>query len=87
MIKMNGVVKEIKTREFTKKDGSNGSDITVLVDCGRAYPERLKWRSDRTLPKKGDKIDLSVAAFAKFWNVNDKRFTSCDVNFYPADEE
>ena len=87
MIKMTGVVKEIKRRPYTRKDGSKNEDITVLVDIGRAYPEKLKWRIDRTVPKKDDKIDLSVLAFARYWNNDIRKFVSTDVNFYPEPEE
>ena len=82
MFKLTGILKKEETRDFTRKDGTQGQTRTLFIEPeGSVYPIKVNV-SDMTLKvgKQGDKVTLDVAIFPYF--IQDKKRKRAFADYY-----
>ena len=66
---LKGVVKKVAQKEFTKKDGSTGKEITLFVECPeRVYPYKVNWKDYDNIPKEGSKFESKIGYTSEYWD-------------------
>lgn len=82
MIKIIGILKKEDTKQFTKKDGTQGEVKNIYVEPeGSIYPIKIN-TSDINLSvgQIGDKVELEVAVFPYYFE--DKKRKKAFIDYY-----
>lgn len=83
MIKMSGVIKDIKRVDYTTKDNVSKTRFELLVDVGYNYPVKVRLNTLPSNYEVGTEIeDLDV--FSNAWSISEKRYIS--VSYYPVEK-
>lgn len=82
MIKLDGVIKDVKKVEYTSKENLAKVRYELLVDVGYNYPVKLRLSILPAEYQIGKKIDLNV--FSNAWSSVDKRYIP--VSYYPTEK-
>ncbi len=82
MFQLHGIFKKEEIKEFTRKDGTPGSNRIIFIEpIGNVYPIKVNLTDmDLKIGKVGDKITLDVAVFP--YSIVDKKRKRAFLDVY-----
>ena len=81
MFTLVGTLKKEETREFTRKDGTQGQSRTLFIEPeGSVYPIRVNVSDmEQKFGKQGDKITVTVAVFPYYIESGKRKRAFTDI--------
>lgn len=82
MFKLTGILKKEETREYSKKDGTQGKSRILFIEPeGTIYPVRVNLADmDAKVGKIGEKVTLDIEVFP--YVIEDKKRKRAFCDFY-----
>lgn len=82
MFKITGLIKKVVTKEFTRRDGTQGSGREVYLEpTGSLYPVKINIQDmDFKIGKEGETVTLDVEIFPYYYQ--DKKRKKAFADYY-----